>query len=241
MVLAGCAPYGSDGFHGPPQYKALVLSDDFNGTTLNDQIWTPYWYISGSPVQSQELACYSPSQVRVQDGYLDLVSKVQSTTCGGVTRPYVSGYVQSRGKKDFSPPVYVEARMDLECVDGQIVNWPAWWLNGYGPWPATGEFDVMEGLSGSASATWHGPEGQSNFGRFGSACGWHIFGALWEPTRVTSYYDGVWAGTYYSTTNITQSPQYLNFGNQISPENRYGGPVKVPNHVRVDWVRVWKP
>ncbi len=221
----------------------LVFEDNFDGTSLNTSYWSTGWLGSGvtPPVQGQELACYDPAQVKVANGLLTLSAIAKTQTCGGKSRPYTSGAINSSGKKSYSYG-YFEARIWLDEASGKVANWPAWWLDGKN-WPTDGELDVMEGLSGSANATWHGPVNNGagfSFGKGGARTGWHVFAANWQPGIVTSYYDGVKLGSYSSSTNITSAPQFLILGEQIGPEGQYGGPVKIPSRMDIDYVRVWQ-
>ncbi len=238
------AGYGQE--KGPSGTWNLKLNDNFDGTTLNTANWSTGWYGSGitSPVQNQETACYDPKQVVVEGGFLKLKVERRDINCdkGTNPHPYASGAVMSDGKKSYSYG-YFEGRIWLDASSTKIYNWPAWWLDGQPPWPANGELDVMEGLSGSANANWHGPLDNGagkNFGRGGNLGGWHTFAAEWAPGIVTSYYDGVLLGTYSHSTNITSAPQFLILGMQMSPENQYGGPVKAPSEMLIDWIRVWQ-
>ena len=231
--------------------STLKFSDEFNGTSIDQSAWSYGWVGGSNPVQSQELACYDPAQVKVTGGQLVLsaVNKDIGCTKGNHPHPYTSGNIDSHGKKTFSYG-YFEAKIWLDAAsNGSIANWPAWWADGTN-WPTDGEMDIMEGLSGNANATWHGPlkcaDGSGsagcgyNFGRGGQKTGWHIFAANWQPGSVTAYYDGVKIGTYASSTNITAAPQFLILGLQIGPEGKYGGPIKVPSEMKVDYVRVWQ-
>lgn len=235
------SPYNTDGKLSGNW--TLKFQDEFNGSSLDTSAWSTGWLASGitKPVQNQELACYAPDHVAVSGGALQLMATVESHSCGGVSRPYTSGMINSSGKKEFTYG-YFEARLWLDESGGKIANWPAWWTDGHN-WPTTGEMDVMEGLSGNAKANWHGPiDGGAGhtFGSGGVMTGWHTFAALWEPGKVTAFYDGRQVGSYSSSSNITSAPQFLILGNQIGPENRYGGPVKVPSTIQVDYVRVWQ-
>lgn len=228
-----------------------VFCDEFEGTTLNTANWTKGWNGGTSPVQDQELACYYPEQVRVENGVLRLVAERKDSTCSKGTNPhpYTSGAVDSKGKKSYAYG-YFEARIWLDAAsDGSVANWPAWWTDGTN-WPTDGEMDIMEGLSGNTNATWHGPlkcgDGSGNpgcgynFGRGGHRTGWHTFAAEWKPGEVTSYYDGVRLGNYASSTNITSAKQFLILGMQMSPEGQYGGKIKAPTEMKIEYVRVWQ-
>lgn len=223
--------------------STLVARDEFSVSQLDTTKWSTGWLGSGitPPVQSQELECYDPAQVTISGGALHLSVIAKQETCGGKTRPYASGAINSSGKLTFSYG-YFEARIWIDGTTSACANWGAWWLDGQ-HWPTDGEMDVMECLSGNNNANWHGPEGGGaghSFGHGGVRTGWHVFAALWAPGVVTSYYDGLKIGSYSSATNITSAKQFLNVMEQVSPEGQYGGPVKVPSELTCDYVRIWQ-
>ena len=130
---------------------------------------------------------------------------------------------------------YLEASVWLSGTRA-INDWPAVWTDGQS-WPADGELDVMEGLSGQACWHFHDPQGGP--GNCSSATftgGWHTFGADWEQGAVTYYYDGHKVATISS--GITTSPMYviLNLG----ADNGNSGPLQAPATMRTDYVRVWQ-
>lgn len=240
-------PLGLNQTNGPSGNWSLKLNDEFEGTTLNSSNWSTGWFGSGitSPVQNQELVCYDPAQVSVGEGVLKLKIIASQVNCAkGINpHPYRSGAITSMNKKLYSYG-YFEAKILLDTdANGNIYNWPAWWMDGTGDWPATGELDVMEGLGGTATATWHGPENDGAGKKFGDVAitpGWHTFAAEWEPGRVTSYYDGIKRGTYASSTNITSDVQFMALMAQVDEIGGHGGDLKVPSEMVVDYVRVWQ-
>ena len=128
--------------------------------------------------------------------------------------------------------------MFLPGSGGDIFNWPAFWSNGTGQWPITGEIDVMEGLSGHQPC-WHyhyqaggqhqGPGGCANM----DGTGWHVYAAKWEPGKITWYYDGNEVGVW--TTGVVGAQHFLILNHGLKDE--YG--IHVPATVDVDYVRVW--
>lgn len=226
----------------------LIFSDEFDGTSLNTSVWEPSWFQGNNisnPVNSDEDGCYDPAQISVGDGNLRLAATATSkSNCrkrDGSQAGYASGLVNTRNSFQFSYG-YFEARMYLPGNNGDIWNWPAFWSNGFGPWPVTGEIDVMESLSGHQPC-WHyhyqdnsgqhqGPGGCVNWS---DPTGWNIYAAHWEPGKITYYYNGTQVGTI--TTGVVSSPHYLILNNGIN--DRYG--INVPSTVLVDYVRVWKP
>ena len=211
----------------------LAFDDEFNGTALDRTKWNTGWFGSGvtAPVGSSEQQCYDPAQVSVHNGTLHLDATARSEQCGGSTRPYSSGMVTTNGLHQFTDGFF-EASIYLPAApDGSVADWPAWWTDGQS-WPADGEMDIMEGLSGSTCYHYHDPSGGP-----GSCAdvgpGWHTFGADRENGTVTYYYDGHDVGTT-STGGVT-APQYLVLNNAVGG----AGGKSAPADLQVDDVRVW--
>jgi len=234
-------PYGQSG------NWELIFSDEFNNSTLNTSVWEPSWFGGASisnPVNSDEDGCYDPAQVSVSGGTLKLTAA--STTNPNCTKRdgsrayYASGLVNTR--KSFTYAYgYMEARMYLPGSGGDIWNWPAFWSDGTGDWPKTGEIDVMESLSGhqpcwhyhyeDASGNHQGPGGCVSWS---DPTGWNIYAAKWEPGKITYYYNGQQVGAI--TEGVVNAVHFLILNNGIN--DRYG--INVPATVEVDYVRVWK-
>ncbi len=111
-------------------------------------------------------------------------------TADGKTFDFISGRIDTREKFDFRYGT-AEARMMLPTGSGL---WPAFWMLGYGNWPASGEIDVMEyvGEPDWVSAALHGPGyyGESGlvnkyfFSPQEDATTWHVYSAEWSPDKV---------------------------------------------------------
>ncbi len=221
----------------PPGPWHLKFDDEFSGRSLDIPKWSTGWLGQGitQPVNSSELECYDPARVGVSAGTLNLSLIQQRESCGGRMRSYSSGMVNSDGKFQFTYGL-MEARIWLPGRRGLITNWPAFWADGQN-WPADGEIDVVEGLA--SQACWHFLSPRANPGgcapgRF--ANGWHTYGADWEPSSITYYYDGHVVGTV--KTGITPAPMYLILN--LAAAHAYGSPVRVPAIMRIDYVRVWQ-
>ena len=100
---------------------------------------------------------------------------------------------------------FIEARMKITDKKGA---WPAFWMmpqeSVYGPWPKSGEIDIMENAPSTCGdhtvfSTLHA-EGHS--GGNGKSIGnkdmganlsneWHSFAVKWDSEEITAYYDGV--------------------------------------------------
>lgn len=223
-----------------PPSNDEIFRDDFNGAGLDLSKWRPNW-LAGTddaitkPVNSAELSCYDPKQVSVSGGYLHLKADARSCTANnGKTYPYASGLVESAHDFTFTYG-RMEARIWLPPGAGQAHNWPAFWANGTGTWPVTGELDVMEALEGHACWHFHSTAGgPGDCAPLPSPGGWHTFAAEWRPGVVTYFYDGQQVGRI--TSGITGSPMYLILNLALSTE--ISPPVRVPSEMLVDWVKV---
>jgi beta-glucanase (GH16 family) len=214
-----------------------VFDDEFNGGSLDTSKWSTGWQtVSGlTPgANSSEAECYDPNQVSVSSGALHLSLIQKTETCAGSSHPYASGLVSTQNKFNFTYGA-VEARIYTPASGGQVANWPAFWADGQS-WPADGELDVMEGLSGQACFHFHSNAGGPGGCASGSYTGWHTYGAVWASGSVTFYYDGVKVGQI--TNGITGQPMYLILNQAAS--SGYGGPQLAPSDMQVDYVRVWQ-
>ncbi len=221
----------------------LIFRDEFNGTSLDSSKWSAAWdSITGiyGPVNTAETACYDSSNIVLPgDGSLHLQLESKQATCKGASRPYSGALIHSNAKYQFTYGYY-EVRAFLPAAsNGAIANWPAAWNNGQS-WPADGENDTMEGLSGKACYHFHyavdsNTAGDTGACANGSFTGWHIFASDWEPGSVTYYYDGVQVGQI--TSGITSSPHYLILD---YTQGSWGGPASVPAEMQIDYVRVWQ-
>jgi beta-glucanase (GH16 family) len=255
-----------------------VFFDDFTGPDLDRDSWNVA--VPGEPV-NDELQAYCDTEetvrtTRSEDG----VSACNGALIiqphyrpgfpapGGRRFDFVSGRINTRAKVEFTYGTF-SARIMLPAGAGL---WPAFWaLGGAGPWPASGEIDVMENVGEPdwVSAALHGPgySGETPFVNrmyfpdAAGASGWHVYGARWEPDRISFLVDGKllyratrpmveyygrWAydnpkylilnlaigGTYPFKTNGIASP-YRGLGEETLRAIKQGDV-----RMLVDWVRV---
>lgn len=236
-------PSGSVSPVGQSGSWALKWSDDFNGSTLDRGKWHDNWHATDGgvspPVNSAERSCYDAKQVTVGGGALILTlapnvpARAGCRLRSGATAPLASGLVESDGRfNGYTAGTYVEWRVHLAPGAGTPTNWAAVWTDG-AHWPADGEIDVLEVLSGgSMRAHVHDANGGPGSPSYASSAGWHTFAAWRHTSSVDFYYDGArfWSGpiattaAHYLVANLGQSSGSL-------PE--------VPSNLLVDYVRVW--
>jgi beta-glucanase (GH16 family) len=243
---------------GPDGTWDLVFRDEFDGTSLDLTKWQPNWFGSDDtaisrPVHDSEVSCYDPAQVTVGNGHLYLLAvpadHPDCVTKDGTKAYYASGLISSIYRYHLTYG-FVEARIFLPPGTGTPQNWPAFWLNGNN-WPQNGEIDIMESLGGGVSTRWTyhydadpGPaEDHREYtpgGNMIDESGWHVFGAFWQPHKITFYYDGVKVGAVTSNdleggALITDSPHYIIINLALNGEY----PITVPSVMAVDYVRHW--
>jgi beta-glucanase (GH16 family) len=166
FVLAACGGVDSsmpEGEFVPAVVEwSLVLEDNFDGAVLDTGLWN-IDVGDGCPEVcgwgNNELQVYSPANIDVSGGTLKL--RGQQENDGS----YTSARINTKGKFDFTyGKVEVRAR-----VPAGMGTWPAIWAlhspagganpaypdeGVYGPWPLSGEIDIMEAFN-------YGPWGES--------------------------------------------------------------------------------
>ena len=208
-----------------------VFWDEFDGSALDPAKWHVYQDCWGG--NNQERECYTAraENVAVRDGHLDLVARFEkaigpslsedSRTPGveppPATRPFTSGKVSTKGKFSLT---YGRIEVRAKSPNGQGV-WPAIWLlpaqDLYGPWPGSGEIDVMEtvnlgvhcgscvgGVENNVYGTIHCGSNMHHYGGLsqqkafqlpkGTEGAWHTYRVDWSPDQITWYVDGT---SYY--------------------------------------------
>lgn len=232
----------------------MIWADEFDGSSLNLNIWEPNWLAGNDtaitkPINSKEIACFDPKQVKVANGVLriDAIDKDQRAT-DGKTYSYTSGCVTSQKAKEWTPPIIIEFRCKMHCGSNKNRpnNWPAVWLNGHHTdWPNKGENDVMESLTSSVCAHYHALADNGSEVNWGSNdldnadyTQWHTFACEWTKDKVEYRYDGKVVGTLSGADKICTEPNYMVINLGIS--DSVGGPKVIPSWFEVDHVRVWK-
>lgn len=189
--------------------------------------WCPSYgsYDGCNTVQSpsQYTVSFAPSQVS-ESGSSILLTMNHSATSSGAINTY--------GEETWTPPATFTATITLSCnASGQIENWPAFWAVGTtGSWPAQGEIDILEGLGGKATWTYHyanasGQNAQVGGAPAGNWCGTHTYAADWQSSSISFIWDGKKVGQVTNSqigVPIASDPMYAIFDYGANPS--YGGP-----------------
>lgn len=182
-----------------PQYEGynLIWNDEFNGDSLNTDIWSITKRQPGATNAELQEYTDSPENIYVGDGRLTI--KAIKTVDEKGNNYYTSGKVVTRKKKDFT---YGKVVTRAKVPVGQGL-WPAIWMmptieSNYGTWPKGGEIDIMEILGHEPNIA-HGtihygmPHAQQQgsyeleSGSFADA--FHEFSIEWEPGEIRFYID----------------------------------------------------
>ena len=138
--------------------------------------------------------------------------------------------------------------------------WPAFWMLGENyngsNWPSCGEMDIMElfgakdgtnmgsfhmGTSSSKEISWTANYTLAGGATFNQA--YHTFGLLWTSTGVTDYVDNVAYETHPSSSPGWAFSQPFFFLINLAVGGNPGNPsgsTTFPQHLNVDYVRVYK-
>lgn len=195
LALASCATPAPA--QNASSSRPLLFSDEFDGSALDRSKWQiigPDFWVN----DEQQAYVDRPEVMAIKDGALVLTPRFAPGVDTHAKRKadFIAGRIESKGKFDFT---YGRAEARIRMPDAPGV-WPAFWLLGNGPWPTTGEIDIMEyvGEKDWTGTAMHGPKysGETPFvDRFyfppgEDATGWHVYAAEWKPDRVEFYLDG---------------------------------------------------
>jgi beta-glucanase (GH16 family) len=165
-----------------------VFVDEFSGPELDRTRWNVI--VTGRTVNNEQQAYIDSKDVLyIRDGALVIHprSRPGFKTSDGRSFDFVSGRIDTRDKFSFTYGT-ASARMKLAAGAGL---WPAFWALGAGPWPETGEIDIMENVGNPAwtSVALHGPGYSGNtplvkrtpMEPSAQATAWHVYTLDWSP------------------------------------------------------------
>ena len=190
-TLAAIGPARAQGDEG----WALVWADEFDGTEIDRAKWGYDEDCWGGG--NDERQCYTKSgrNSAIEDGKLVITARHERTTGPALplaqrrqaaqrdaqaTRDFSSARLTTRGKASWR---YGKIEVRARLPQGQG-TWPAIWMlpekNGYGPWAASGEIDILEAVNlGVLCAKCPG-------GRESTILGTLHFGGKWPKNKLAS-------------------------------------------------------
>lgn len=183
-----------------------IFFDDFSGASLDRTKWNVI--ATGTTVNDEQQAYVdSPDTIRfvsgdtaggVEGGALEIRSRYRPgfKTPEGKTFDFISGRVDTRSKFDFTYGI-ASARVKLTAGAGL---WPAFWALGNGPWPDTGEMDILENVGDPSWTNFalHGPGysgasalvSRNYFGAGTDITAWHVYSMAWTSGALVFSVDG---------------------------------------------------
>lgn len=221
----GLAQVVAEQSSGPPASGwKLVFSDEFDGQQLDQTKWNVYEDCWGGGNQERECYTSRPENLSLHDGYLDLAARFEHASgpslpldlrVPGVeppvaSKPFTSAKISTLGRFSLT---YGRVEVRARLPKGQGL-WPAIWLlpqkDLYGPWPGSGEIDVMEavnpgvGCSSCLGGVENNIYGTIHYGsnmhhqwqqkavqiKKNSLGDWHTFQVDWGRDYIAWYVDG---------------------------------------------------
>jgi len=230
----------------------MVFSDEFSKEgNFDSSKWS---YCSRQPAAWSRYLTASPYYAYQQKG--KLVLRMDNAVIAGDDVPYHSCGVQSSGKFSIR---YGKIEVRVKFKKGQG-SWPAIWMmpeqpGAYGPWPKSGEIDIMEHVnneeiihqtihngqvtaSNGASAATHRAEYNAN--------NYNTYSVVWNAGAIDFCVNGQFQYRYAKRADSTpiswpfDQPFYIIL-NQSGAVG-WPGPAKtgdLPFEMQVDWVRVY--
>ncbi len=238
-----------------------TFDDEFNGTSLNTNVWTPELTAYNGYVAGMDCYVNNPNTISVSGGYLDLsVVKVPSFRCAGAYYShYEAGMVTTDGVFDQTYGAFeVRAKIPGATVKGLQ---EAFWLYPqnltYGKWPASGEVDF--GQTYSQYPTLDIPavvysESKSDTNDTSDDCTidptqFNTYEVDWTPTTMTILYNGqvcvsdTWlptpgdpAGAPFNQPFFIALTQAIGVTTNV-PTTK----TPFPDTTQIDWARAWEP
>lgn len=246
----------------PEGYSRMIFDEEFEYEGLPSPT---YWGYEKGMVRNGESQYYTEARLencRVSDGKLKITAIKEDYTdpTTGETAGYTSASIHTQNKVKFTYG-RIDVRAKLPAAKG---TWPAIWLmpndSYYGPWPRSGEIDIMECVGYEPNVihfTSHTSQqngGDNNKNHFTMRVmnpapheDFHVYSLEWTENKLTWYVDGkrgfsvvknspLWTGwpfdrDFYLILNFA----WGGWGGQQGTE-----PEKLPLTYEVDYVRIFQ-
>ncbi len=244
----------------------MTLDEQFDGDQLDLETWNTRYVWDGPADWALER--FTKKNISVEDGNLTIKCEVnpghQYDDPNLPTRKYATAALTTYDKWT-QRYGYIEARLKPPTARGL---WPAFWLmpdrgaeSGLDVWQrrSTGskngqgmEIDIFEHLTewgpgrNNIAAHWGGyganhKQWGTNQVYYGpTSDGWHVFGLLWEPGKLTWYVDGVKKGVW-ENEEVGNVPGYVILCVQMGGwSTKDIDEASLPDYFQIDYVRAWQ-
>ena len=245
----------------PGEDYSLSWADEFEKESINAKNWNLQVVRAGKFNDEWQRYTNSDKNAYIDDGCLVIKAIHESETHG--MNQYTSARVNSANKQTWKHGKIV-ARIKLPQGKGM---WPAFWMLGANinenggdtPWPQCGEIDILEMYGskddGIIEANMHYSDQFGNHGNMGAvayklengkfADDFHIFELEWTPNKLIWYVDGnKFASTRISKDELSEFHKEFFILFNIAVGGAFAGrpdeTTQFPQHMYVDWVRVYK-
>jgi beta-glucanase (GH16 family) len=226
----------------PPQTTwKLAFQDEFEGASLNEQIWQTQFPWGRDRSSSGELQWYAEDAFKVANSKLQISAKPMQP---GESHPYSSGLISTH--KSFATEY---GRFEIRCKlpRGQGL-WPAFWLLPTDEtWPP--EIDVFENIGNEPNTvhmTTHWSENgnhRQNGNEFVGpdfSDGFHTFAVEWSESTIAWFVDGV---ERHRVQNGSPRGQMYLLANMAVGGQWPGAPdatTQFPATFEIDYIRAYK-
>jgi beta-glucanase (GH16 family) len=240
-----------------------TFDDEFNGTSLNTQLWQPMWTATSAYVAGPDCYVDIPQTISVSGGYLNLsvVKEPQPFDCAdGYYSQYAAGMVTTKGLFDQTYGAF-EVRAKLPNPNGVGLQ-ETFWLYPqnltYGAWPASGEIDFGEfyGVYPNNDIPYvMYSESKSDPHVTAYNCTinptqFNTYEADWTPSSITILDNGnvcltdTWLPTPGDPAGAPfNQPFFLALTQALGlvGSNAVTSSTPFPDTTQIDWVRAWEP
>jgi beta-glucanase (GH16 family) len=226
----------------PQRTWKLAFQDEFDGSSLNEQIWETQFPWGRDRSSVGELQWYAPDAFKVANSKLQI--SAQETETPNPSLRYSSGLISTH--KSFATEF---GRFEIRCKLPRGKGlWPAFWLLPPDTsWPP--EIDVFEAL-GDSPETVHMTSHWSDNGEHRSSGaeytgpdfsdGFHTFAMEWSATSIVWFVDGV--QRHKVENHSPRGPMYL-LANMAVGGDWPGAPdatTAFPAAFEIDYIRAFK-
>ena len=232
-----------------PVVWKLKYTEDFNGTKLNEKLWSR---IGPGAVDWNRNMSLRPDLVAVKNGQLHAYG-VKNDNLAADKRSVLTGGVTTKGRLAVK-----YGKVEVKCkLEGQKGAWPAIWMMPEPPaptWPDCGEIDIVERLNSDSfvyqtvHSKWtatHANNPPSGGKGAIKPDDWNIYAIEWTPEQIVWKVNGKETHKYPNIGNDPARypwtvPFYLKIDMQLG--GKWVGAVDettLPTAMHVDWVKFY--